>query len=660
MPRITERTRVVGVAGTKAFITIEPWWVRFIIKRITKECFLVGTYASYDTSILGALLDAVVGDNRDGRQNGYNDDNDKKLDDSEPACMTLTHTSMVPWSYHLTPVIIMTMNEAVRQAVKELFDMDVDVVLTRPEPQFGDYSTNIAMRLAGQLQRNPRELADEIATKVTESGLFAGAEVAGPGFINLWLSDSALLEEAEREPNRPLEGKVVVAEYSDPNPFKVLHAGHLYTTIVGDSIARLVEQAGATVHRVNFGGDVGLHVAKNMWAILQSFGGEHPDKLDDLDDDLHVRSAWLSARYVEGNNAYENDEEAKSEILALNKRLYAIIAHDDHDSDLAQLYWTARQWSYEYFSLFYQELGVVQFEKYYPESATTPTGLTTVKQGLKDGVYEMSDGAIVFKGEKYGLHTRVFINSEGLPTYEAKDVGLIMQKWHDYDFDQSIIITGNDIVEYMKVVQKSIEQFEPELVKRSVHLTHGNLKLAGGKKMSSRKGTVLLALDVLSAAREAQAEQHDTANEATVLGAIKYAFLQNRIGGDIVYDPETSVSLQGNSGPYLQYAYARACSILAKTNQIPVKPEELNVAERSLVQQLSQAAESMERAALELMPHVVCGYLYELAQAFNRFYEKQRIIGGEREAQSIYLVGVYADTLRSGLSLLGIDAPERL
>lgn len=552
------------------------------------------------------------------------------------------------------------MNKIVADVVKDLYDADVEVVLTRPEPQFGDYSTNVAMQLAGRLQRNPREIADEIAGKLKDSGKFADASVAGPGFINLRLADDALLAEALREPSKPLTGKTVVAEYSDPNPFKVLHAGHLYTTIVGDAIARLLEQAGADVHRVNFGGDVGLHVAKNMWAIIKTFGGILPEKLDELENDLHVRSAWLSARYVEGNEAYETDENARQEIIELNKQLYQLTADDDHDSKLAQLYWKARTWSYDYFKLFYDELGVVQFEKYYPESVTTPTGIATVKKGLEDGVYEISDGAVVFNGEKYGLHTRVFINSEGLPTYEAKDVGLIMQKWADYNFDKSIIITGNDIEQYMKVVQKSIEQFEPELVKRSVHLTHGNLKLAGGKKMSSRKGTVLLALDVLAAARDAQRTQHDTANESAALGAVKYAFLQNRIGGDIVYDPDTSVSLHGNSGPYLQYAYARARSILAKSSVKSVKPSDLTDDERLLVQKLTQAAEVQERAAEELMPHLVCNYLYELAQVFNRFYERQRIIGDEREAERLFLVESYASSLKRGLNVLGIDAPERM
>ena len=555
------------------------------------------------------------------------------------------------------------MNEKIAAAVRALYEKDVEIALTRPDPQFGDYATNVALQLSKQIGKNPREIAEEIAAKLSEDDEFKDISVAGPGFLNIRSTDSALLKMAEAKPGTPMAGKDIVAEYSDPNPFKVLHAGHLYTTIVGDAIARLLESAGATVHRVNFGGDVGMHVAKNMWAIVRALNGENPEALKLIDSDPHAQAAWLSARYVEGNEAYESSEDFKAEIIATNKRIYALHADNDHDSAFAQIYWTCREWSYEYFKILYKELEVVPFEKYYPESMTTPIGIETVERELANGVYEKSDGAIVFKGEPYGLHTRVFINSEGLPTYEAKDVGLIMQKWHDYNFDRSIIITGNDITEYMKVVQKSIEQYEPELVSRSTHITHGNLKLAGGKKMSSRKGTVLLAMDVLNAARVAQAAQHDMPNEATMLGAVKYAFLMNRIGGDIIYDPEKSVSLQGNSGPYLQYAHARARRIIEKattSSTAPLYDTKLNDSERDLVRTIGEYAEVVERACLELSPHLICTYLFDLAQSFNRFYEQNRVIGHEQEVGRLRLVGLYADTLKNGLGLLGIAAPESM
>lgn len=554
-------------------------------------------------------------------------------------------------------------SQVIQNAVKELFDIDVEVTLTRPDEQFGDYATNVALQLAKQVGKNPREVAEAIAVKTRENSVktVKSIEIAGPGFLNVTLSDAALIGSLEQPNEKSLAGKTVVTEYSDMNPFKQSHVGHLYTTVVGDVLSRLCESAGATVHRVNFGGDVGLHVAKTMWGILRFLGGEDSAGLAQVPDNSRARTTWLSQRYVEANKAYESDEAAKEEIVSINQRVYALHADNDHDSPFAQIYWTCREWSYDYFKDFYDLLQVTQFEKYYPESATAPEGVRVVREQLAKGVYKESAGAVVFDGEKYGLHTRVFINSKGLPTYETKDVGLSIQKWEDYHFDESIIITGNDIQEYMKVVLKSIEQFKPELAEHTRHITHGNVKLAGGVKMSSRLGNGLAPEDVIESARQASLELTGKADEQAIIGAVKYAFLRSRIGGDLIYDPVESVSLEGNSGPYLQYAHARARSILAKAGSTQNRaPESLEAGERTLVRKLSEYAEIIDLATRELLPHHICGYIYELSQAFNRFYEHNRVIGDPREAGRLYLVQQYADTLKDGLGLLGIHAPDQM
>ena len=548
--------------------------------------------------------------------------------------------------------------QAVQTAVKELFDVDVEPELTRPDEQFGDYATNVSLQLAAVLSKNPKEIADQLTQKLGQSKAIAKADSAGPGFINIHLTDEYLAAQAfEQKITQAYAGKVVVAEYSDPNPFKILHAGHLYTSVVGDAMANLVEVAGGKVHRVNFGGDVGLHVGKTMWAILQALGGEHPDKLKDVTDEK--RTEWLAEAYVKGTNAYEDNERAKQEIILLNKRVYQLYTSNDHDSPFAQIYWTTRQWSYDYFDEFYKLIGT-KFEKYYPESEVSDLGLQTVKDELNRGVFEQSDGAVVFKGEKFGLHTRVFINSEGLPTYEAKDVGLILTKKKDYNFDVSIVITGNEQEQYMTVVLKAIEQFAPELALATKHIPHGIVKLAGGVKMSSRKGNILRAVDVLDAASQANQKATGKVDKQVELGAVKYAFLKQRIGADIIYDPVESVSLQGNSGPYLQYAYARACSLLAKGSVSKVTTAKFEPEERSLLRKISEYPESVNKAVTELMPHYVCTYLYELAQSFNRFYENNRVIGDARQEVRLKLVETYANTLKNGLSLLNINAPDKM
>lgn len=546
---------------------------------------------------------------------------------------------------------------------KDSFGADTKVELTRPDEKFGDFSTNVALQLAARLGKKPRDIAEELAGKLREALAPEVSEVsvAGPGFINLKLSDEALLSSLEIGPAKPFEGRVIVAEYSDPNPFKVLHAGHLYTSLVGDAVARLMEQAGARVHRVNFGGDVGLHVGKTMWAITQEFGGEKPEKLADIKED--ERLDWLSARYVAGNAAYEDDEGAKSDIDELNRRVYGLHGSGDHDSPLARIYWTCREWSYEGFDALYKKLEMSPFEKYYPESEVADLGLETVRKHTGE-VYEESDGAVIFNGEPDGLFVQVFINSQGLPTYAAKDVGLIYHKHRDFKPDSSFIITDIAQKDHLAVVLKSISHFAPELVEATTHYAHGQIKLAGGKKMSSRHGNILRADDILQAAHEANLALDNPENPETELGAVKYAFLKNRIGGDIVYDPAESISLEGNSGPYLQYAHARARSILRKAGS----PEEsglpdgakLEPAERSLVRKIGEYAEAVDKAVTELMPHHVCTYLYELAQVFNRFYEGNRVIGDPRQDLRQRLVNRYADTLRDGLQLLGIAAPDKM
>ena len=536
-----------------------------------------------------------------------------------------------------------------------MFGAEAPVELTRPDEQFGDFATNVALQLSKQVGKNPREIAESVVAGLKHEAI-AATSVAGPGFINIKLTDKALVGLALAKPSKPLAGQTVVAEYSDPNPFKILHAGHLYTSIVGDAIANLLERAGGEVHRVNFGGDVGLHVGKTMYVILKRLGGENPDKLQEVP--AGERSEWLAAAYVEGSNLYEDDESAKAEIIALNKRVYQLHSDQDRQSPFAQIYWTCRQWSYDYFDELYDRIGV-SFEKYYPESETAGLGLETVKAQVGK-VFEESDGAIIFRGEDHGLHTRVFVNSEGLPTYEAKDVGLIMAKKRDYDFDKSVVITGNEQEQYMSVVLKAIEQFAPELAQATTHLTHGMVKMAGGVKMSSRKGNILRAVDVLDAATAANKKIIGTEDERAALAAVKYAFLKQRMGGDIIYDPAESVAIEGNSGPYIQYAHARARSILAKVSVIDKPADNFEPDERSLLRKIGEYAEVVEQATAELIPHHICTYLYELAQNFNRFYEHNRVVGDRREAIRAQLVLAYADTLKAGLNLLNIPAPDKM
>jgi arginyl-tRNA synthetase len=554
------------------------------------------------------------------------------------------------------------MEQKIAQLVADEFDQQVDVVLTRPDAAFGDYATNVALQLAGKVGRPPREIAEQLADKIRATDGFADVTVAGPGFINIHLEPQQLLELVTREPVPQYPGQVIVLEYSCPNAFKELHTGHLYQTIFGDILSRLLVVSGAKLHRTSFGGDVGLHVAKCLWGMVNSFGGEYPEKLETIDSDPFARARWISECYVDGASAYEQSDDNKAAIDELNTTIYGFHDNNDHESPLAQIYWTTRQWSFDYFDVFYR-LIQVDTMPYYPESSTAPVGMKVVKEQLALGKLKESEGAVVFEGdEKKHLHTRVFITSQGLPTYETKDIGVIWQEREDYHFDHRYLITGNDQREYMRVVFAAAAAFDPTLDGTMTHLTNGTVKFADGKKMSSRLGNVTRATDVVDIVREKVAEivEDKSIVEDVTLGAIKYVFAKYRLGGDIAFDIEETVSLQGNSGPYLQYAHARARRILEKTGDKTVSLTDVYDEDRTLVRKLGEYSEVVELAARSLEPHHICTYLFELAQEFNRYYEKNKVIGDTKEAHRLAIVATYADTLHAGLTILGIAAPDKM
>ena len=539
--------------------------------------------------------------------------------------------------------------EQIKTTIKDLYGLDVAPDITpSPENIDADYSSNIALKLAKDLHKAPMEIANEIAHKIS-------AKVSAPGFLNFTLPDEYLTAQIKNLGTNfrgnissdEYSGKTVICEFSDPNPFKVLHVGHLYTSIIGDSISRLFEYSGAKVIRANFGGDVGLHVAKTLYILEQKSPADFT-----IED--------IAKCYVEGTAAYEDSEGAHARITELNKKIYQINSENFHDSKLAELYWKGRELSYDYFKDFYARIGV-KFDKFYPESTVADLGLKKVKEELEKGVYEMSDGAVIFNGEKYGLHTRVFINKEGVPTYETKDVGLIFTKWQDYHFNKSVVITGSEQLDYMKVVLKSVEQYAPELVEKTSHLTHGLVKLPGNVKMSSRKGNFLKAIDVLNMVREELQNEYNSTDNTVALAATKYAFLKYKMGGHIIFDPKESVKMTGNSGPYLLYSAVRAKRILANCkNNTEKKDYTYNNYEKNLAKKILEYKDTLKEAVAEMAPHKVASYLYELAQEFSRFYEHCPVAGSEREAERATLTKVYLNTMTHGLNILGINIPEEM
>lgn len=524
----------------------------------------------------------------------------------------------------------------------------------------GDYTTNLAMVGAREVKLSPLELAEKIKLEFLKLNLseIADIKIAKPGFINFFIAESVLLnnlklinQSTNYGQQDKLSGQKVIIEYTDPNPFKEFHIGHLMPNVIGESLCRLTTELGAEVKRVNYQGDVGLHVAKAIWGI-ESFAGEPTNMAD------------LARGYVVGAKAYDTNENIKSEIDKLNQLIYS-----HSDLEIEKIYQNGRQTSLDYFETIYDYLGT-KFDHYFFESEMADFGKRVVNEGLINGIFTASEGAVVFKGEDYGLHTRVFINRLGLPTYEAKELGLMKLKDDYFKYDQSIIVTGNEIKEYFKVLLKVGEFIFPELAKKQEHLSHGMLRLSTGK-MSSRTGEVVTANELIKKitvqveTKMKEADQlfngstKDLITKQIVVGAIKYSILKQDTGRDIIFDFDKSISFEGNSGPYLQYMAVRAQAIMKRIDKMPTDFESVDD-ELVLPRLMVRFWEVIERAQFERAPHLLATYLYELASAFSSYYAHHQIIGGENEAYRLILTNSFNRLLTKGLYLLGIEVPAKM
>lgn len=553
------------------------------------------------------------------------------------------------------------LTKSIQDALQSLGEVGTSFVLEHPgDLTHGDYATNVALVAAKKSGQNPKVFATQLAEYITAHlphGVLK-VEVAGPGFINFYLTqeffvseaDAILKDESGWGRNSNNKGRRVIVEYAQPNPFKPFHIGHLMSTTVGETISRLVEYSGAEVFRANYQGDIGPHVAMCIWALLKK--GLDPKSIQNLGD-----------AYVFGYASYAEGGEAKEEIDSINKKLYA------HDPEYREIYDTGRQVSLEHFAELYTVLGT-SFEKLFFESESAPVGLAVVEDGVKRGIFESSDGATVFRGEKYGLHTRVFITSKGTPTYETKELGLVELKRRAFPFDTNITTVAVEQDGYFKVVEKAIDELWPLEAGKYTHVTFGMMQLTTGK-MSSRKGNIITGESLLSDMREKAhekmgdrdlGEQSGSIADAIAVAAIKYSILKQGTGKNIIFNPEQSLSFDGDSGPYLQYSHVRALSILKKAEAENVTPSLFfaDTKSDSLVRLLYRFPEVVERAEKEREPHHVTTYLTELAGVFNSWYAQEKIVNREDELSSyrVALTRAFAITMKNGLWVLGIQAPD--
>ncbi len=530
--------------------------------------------------------------------------------------------------------------------------------------KLGDYTTSVAMAYAKELQKKPLDLALEIKETITAKQIrhITRIDVIAPGFINFFFDEhyfnkvvgNILNTGGKFGHSKHAVGYKVLIEHTQPNPFKAFHIGHLMNNTIGESVTRIIRANGAEVKTCTYHGDVGLHVAKAI-ALAEQDGINWEDEFP------------IGMAYASGSKRYEENEDFKKLVLEINKKVY-----ERTDPFINALYDNGRERSLKYFKSLYEKLDS-QFDFNFYESESGVIGKKLVQDNIGK-VFEVGDGgAVVFKGENFGLHTRVFLNSEGLPTYEAKEVGLAQIKKEKFAYDGSITITANEQDAFFKVVEVAIGEVFPDRKGKLKHLSHGMLKLPSGK-MSSRTGDVISAESLINQTkvkvlekivdREFSDSEKEEIAEIVAIGAIKYSILRQAIGGDIIFDFDKSLSFEGDSGPYLQYATVRANSILKKADGVVEVFVEIpeNWQTTNLERYLERFPGIVARAGSEYAPHHIVTYLIELAGEFNSFYANHKIIDEEDKTSPyrLALTKAFAEVMTSGLDLLGIKVPSQM
>ncbi|MFZ2153410.1 MAG: arginine--tRNA ligase [Microgenomates group bacterium] len=487
------------------------------------------------------------------------------------------------------------------------------------------------------------------------------------GFSNIWIKNNVLVEEAENILNEKFKNelsqlnakKKVMVEFAHPNTHKELHVGHMRTLITGESLGRIFETTGAKVFRANYQGDIGPHVAKALWGVMKLFKANNED-LESWQKKTNAEKAhFLGKAYALGCTDYENEN--KAEIDEINQKLY------QKDKSIWGLYQTTRQWSLNYYEEFYARF-YTKFDSLFFESQISEIGKQIVLDNLGKVFEKGDEGAIVFDGSKYGLHKRVFITGAGTVTYEGKEMGLAVAQRKEFAYDKNIHVVGNEQSGYFRVVIQALELLDPWYKDRQYHLPMGMVNLVG-KKMSSRTGDIVTVDSILDETKDEVrklikegVENKDEVAEKVTIGAVKFSVLRSDPTQNSIFDIKKSIDLNGNSGPYLQYTFARCTSVLQKTKvkNKKTKLEGFDENEMPLLRYFYIFNEKIVEAAERYSPAVIAEYLLNLARKYNEFYAKCRIIGEPEEERRLFLTAVSARILKTGLNLLGIETLEKM
>ena len=593
-------------------------------------------------------------------------------------------------------------SKAAGNAVKALYGMDATekmLQLQKTRSEFEGNLTLVVFPFVKAAKKSPEQTAQEIGEYLQNNCSAVEKFNVVKGFLNLSVGSGAWLEllkviDADEHFGMKLateDSPLVMIEYSSPNTNKPLHLGHVRNNLLGWSLAQIMEANGNKVVKTNIVNDRGIHICKSMLAWLKYGNGETPEssgkKGDHLIGDYYVAFDKHYREEVKELVAQGMDEEkAKQEAPLIKEAHEMLVKWEQNDPEVRALWEKMNNWVYAGFDETYKKLGVA-FDKIYYESQTYLKGKAKVEEGLAKGLFERhEDNSVWADLTKEGLDQKLLLRSDGTSVYMTQDIGTAEMRFQDYPIDKMIYVVGNEQNYHFQVLSILLDRLGFKWGKELVHFSYGMVELPNGK-MKSREGTVvdaddlmqLMVDDALKTSMElgkfddmSEAERQEVAR-IVGMGALKYFILKVDARKNMLFNPEESIDFNGNTGPFIQYTYARIRSILRKASPNPLQREgaigselagcSLNEKEIELVQKMSEFGAAVEQAGKDYSPSGIANYCYELTKVFNQFYHDYSILNEpdeQKKAVRLVIAKNVAKIIKNGMSLLGIEVPERM
>ena len=592
-------------------------------------------------------------------------------------------------------------------AVKELYGQEVPEKMVQLQKTRSEFEGNLTLVVFPFLKishKKPEDTAQDLGQYIKDNCQAIADFNVVKGFLNLVIDKKAwlgLLNEMnanEKFGEKPVteNSPLVMIEYSSPNTNKPLHLGHVRNNLLGWSLAQIMEANGNKVVKTNIVNDRGIHICKSMLAWLKYGNGETPEtsgkKGDHLFGDYYVafdkhyreEVKTLKAQYMaEGMDEEAAEKKAKEESPLIKEAHEMLVKWEQNDPEVRALWKKMNDWVYAGFDETYKALGV-GFDKIYYESNTYLVGKKKVEEGLAKGLFFRKDDNSVWAdltGE--GLDQKLLLRSDGTSVYMTQDIGTAEMRFNDFPIDKMIYVVGNEQNYHFQVLSILLDRLGFKWGKELVHFSYGMVELPNGK-MKSREGTVVDADDLIAAMigdakqtseelgkfKDMSEEERNEIARIVGMGALKYFILKVDARKNMLFNPEESIDFNGNTGPFIQYTYARIRSILRKAQAegiaIPAQLGDnmpLNEKEIELIQKLNEFGAAVEQAGKDYSPSGIANYCYELTKAFNQFYHDYSILGADTEDEKIVrlvLAQNVGKTLKNGMALLGIEVPERM